>query len=210
MIGGGRNMSKSDKEFREALVGKKIPILTLDNQWHQLIGSVEPDKEVLKLQEEINELLKRQGKARTEIRKIKALKKKLMQEIMENAEDASSGKNKKAEDKVNDNKRLINECNEMLRDYEDEVLELPAKMEKVNRELMIHTMEICYDVLRKNKAEIDENARWISETRTELKRRLIRKQEQEDMNQELYNYMHNIFGVDVIDIFDMAYLNKDK
>ncbi|MCI8353537.1 MAG: hypothetical protein K2P13_05710 [Lachnospiraceae bacterium] len=203
-------MSKSDKEFREALVGKKIPILTLDNQWHQLIGSVEPDKEVLKLQEEINELLKRQGKARTEIRKIKALKKKLMQEIMENAEDASSGKNKKAEDKVNDNKRLINECNEMLRDYEDEVLELPAKMEKVNRELMIHTMEICYDVLRKNKAEIDENARWISETRTELKRRLIRKQEQEDMNQELYNYMHNIFGVDVIDIFDMAYLNKDK
>ena len=202
--------SKSDKEFREALVGKKIPILTLDNQWHQLIGSVEPDKEVLKLQEEINELLKRQGKARTEIRKIKALKKKLMQEIMENAEDASSGKNKKAEDKVNDNKRLINECNEMLRDYEDEVLELPAKMEKVNRELMIHTMEICYDVLRKNKAEIDENARWISETRTELKRRLIRKQEQEDMNQELYNYMHNIFGVDVIDIFDMAYLNKDK
>ena len=203
-------MSQSDKEFREALVGKKIPILTLDNQWHQLIGSVEPDKEVLKLQEEINELLKRQGKARTEIRKIKALKKKLMQEIMENAEDASSGKNKKAEDKVNDNKRLINECNEMLRDYEDEVLELPAKMEKVNRELMIHTMEICYDVLRKNKAEIDENARWISETRTELKRRLIRKQEQEDMNQELYNYMHNIFGVDVIDIFDMAYLNKDK
>ena len=203
-------MSKSDKEFREALVGKKIPILTLDNQWHQLIGSVEPDKEVLKLQEEINELLKRQGKARTEIRKLKALKKKLMQEIMENAEDASSGKNKKAEDKVNDNKRLINECNEMLRDYEDEVLELPAKMEKVNRELMIHTMEICYDVLRKNKAEIDENARWISETRTELKRRLIRKQEQEDMNQELYNYMHNIFGVDVIDIFDMAYLNKDK
>ncbi len=203
-------MSKSDKEFKEALVGKKIPILTLDNQWHQLIGSVEPDKEVLKLQEEINELLKRQGKARTEIRKIKALKKKLMQEIMENAEDASSGKNKKAEDKVNDNKRLINECNEMLRDYEDEVLELPAKMEKVNRELMIHTMEICYDVLRKNKAEIDENARWISETRTELKRRLIRKQEQEDMNQELYNYMHNIFGVDVIDIFDMAYLNKDK
>ena len=171
---------------------------------------MEPDKEVLKLQEEINELLKRQGKARTEIRKIKALKKKLMQEIMENAEDASSGKNKKAEDKVNDNKRLINECNEMLRDYEDEVLELPAKMEKVNRELMIHTMEICYDVLRKNKAEIDENARWISETRTELKRRLIRKQEQEDMNQELYNYMYNIFGVDVIDIFDMAYLNKDK
>ncbi len=45
-------MSKSDKEFREALVGKKIPILTLDNQWHQLIGSVEPDKELAARYEE--------------------------------------------------------------------------------------------------------------------------------------------------------------
>ena len=203
-------MSEVDSKFKNALAGKKIPPLTLDNKWHRLFTQTQPDKRLQRLEKEIGELLKKQGKANTEIKKIKKLKKTLMQEIMENAEDASSGKNKKAEDKVNDNKRLINECNEMLRDYEDEVLELPAKMEKVNRELMIHTMEICYDVLRKNKAEIDENARWISETRTELKRRLIRKQEQEDMNQELYNYMHNIFGVDVIDIFDMAYLNKDK
>lgn len=83
-------------------------------------------------------------------------------------------------------------------------------MDQVNRELMLKTMEICYDVLKKNRADIDENARWISEMRTELKERLIRKQEQEQVNQELYTYMHNIFGVDVIDIFDMAYLNKEN
>ena len=203
-------MSKSDKKFEKALEGKKIPILTPDNQWHQLVGKVEPDRQVAKLQEELNELLKRQGKARTEIRKIKALKKKLMDEIMELAEDAASGKNKRAENKVSDNKRLIVECNEKLTEYEDEILELPGKMDQVNRELMLKTMEICYDVLKKNRADIDENARWISEMRTELKERLIRKQEQEQVNQELYTYMHNIFGVDVIDIFDMAYLNKEN
>lgn len=203
-------MSKSDKKFEKALEGKKIPILTLDNQWHQLVGKVEPDRQVAKLQEELNELLKRQGKARTEIRKIKALKKKLMDEIMELAEDAASGKNKRAENKVSDNKRLIVECNEKLTEYEDEILELPGRMEQVNRDLMLRTMEICYDVLKKNRADIDENARWISEMRTELKERLIRKQEQEQVNQELYTYMHNIFGVDVIDIFDMAYLNKEN
>ncbi len=175
-------MSKSDKKFEKALEGKKIPILTLDNQWHQLVGKVEPDRQVAKLQEELNELLKRQGKARTEIRKIKAL----------------------------NNKRLIVECNEKLTEYEDEILELPGKMDQVNRELMLKTMEICYDVLKKNRADIDENARWISEMRAELKERLIRKQEQEQVNQELYTYMHNIFGVDVIDIFDMAYLNKEN
>ena len=29
-------MGQEDEVFREALVGKKIPILTLDNQWHKL------------------------------------------------------------------------------------------------------------------------------------------------------------------------------
>ena len=108
-------MSKSDKKFEKALEGKKIPILTLDNQWHQLVGKVEPDRQVAKLQEELNELLKRQGKARTEIRKIKALKKKLMDEIMELAEDAASGKNKRAENKVSDNKRLSSNATKNLR-----------------------------------------------------------------------------------------------
>ena len=29
-------MPKDQDFFREALIGKKIPILTLDNQWHKL------------------------------------------------------------------------------------------------------------------------------------------------------------------------------
>ena len=30
------------------------------------------------------------------------------------------------------------------------------------------------------------------------------------MNQELYTYMHNIFGADVIEIFDMKYNPSEK
>ena len=45
-------MPQEEEFFREALIGKKIPVLTLDNQWHQLVGKVEPDRQVAKLQEE--------------------------------------------------------------------------------------------------------------------------------------------------------------
>ena len=38
----------------------------------------------------------------------------------------------------------------------------------------------------------------------------MKKQEQEQMNQELYAYMHDIFGADVINIFDMEYMQKEK
>ena len=41
--------------------------------------------------------------------------------------------------------------------------------------------------------------------RIELKKKVIRKQEKERKNQALYSYMHDIFGADVIEIFDMKY-----
>ena len=130
-----------------------------------------------------------------------------MQEIVENAEGTAEGNNQKALKKMEDNKRLINECNERLTMYEDQLIELPGEIDRVNRELMLQTMDICYDTLKTNETEIEETAKWVAAIRVELKKRLIRKQEMEQMNQELYSYMHDIFGAEVIEIFDMKYGN---
>lgn len=190
-------------------MGKKIPILTLDNKWHRLFTQAEPDKHILQLEEELNELIKRQGKANTDIKEIKRLKKKLLEEIMEYAEDASAG-DASAQKKTEDNSRLVNECNEKIEGYEDELIELPGEIDRVNKELMLSTMEVCYERLKKNEEEIEETSKWITQVRIELKKRLIRKQEQEMMNQELYSYMHDIFGADVINLFDMKYKQDKK
>ena len=203
-------MSKMDEVFEPVLNKKKIPILTLDNKWHQLFTQKKPNKQIIKLEEELNELLKKQGKANQDIKNIKKLKKKLMTEIVENADGAATGRDKKAQEKQDENKRLINECNEMLEECEDILLELPAQIDAANKRLMLLTMEVCYDTLKKNKKEIDETAAWITKVRVELKERLVQKQEQERMNQELYSYMHDIFGADVIDMFDVQYLKKEE
>ena len=196
-------MSRKDEIYSPALKEKKIPILTLDNKWHRLFTQTNPNKTILRLEEELNDLLKKQGKATTESKDIKRLKKKLMQEIVENAEGTAEGNNQKALKKMEDNKRLINECNERLTMYEDQLIELPGEIDRVNRELMLQTMDICYDTLKTNETEIEETAKWVAAIRVELKKRLIRKQEMEQMNQELYSYMHDIFGAEVIEIFDM-------
>ena len=200
-------MSRKDEIYSPALKEKKIPILTLDNKWHRLFTQTNPNKTILRHEEELNDLLKKQGKATTESKDIKRLKKKLMQEIVENAEGTAEGNNQKALKKMEDNKRLINECNERLTMYEDQLIELPGEIDRVNRELMLQTMDICYDTLKTNETEIEETAKWVAAIRVELKKRLIRKQEMEQMNQELYSYMHDIFGAEVIEIFDMKYGN---
>jgi prefoldin subunit 5 len=205
-------VAQDDEMFREALIGKKIPILTLDNQWHKLFTQTGDDEALHVLEDNLNELLKKQGKINTEIKSLSAYKKKLMQEIVEIMELPDSDAKEK---KMSDNKRLIEETNQKIDDYNDELLDIPREIDEANFELMLATMHICYDKIQKNVADIDVINNWISEFRVKLKKQIIKKQQMEIYNDELYSYMHAIFGPDVIGVFDMKYnpknvLNKEK
>lgn len=199
-------MEKGEEDFKNALLGKKIPILTLDHNWHLLFTQTDPDERILKLEEELNDLLKKQGKINTETREIKVLKKKLMDEIVERMNEIGEGNpSKKVEKELEDKKRLIAECNDRLSSYEDDIIDLPKAINDKNYELMLATMEVCYAQIKDNAREIEEISAWIEEIRVELKKKMVRKQQKVNRNQNFYTYMHNIFGADVINIFDMKY-----
>lgn len=198
-------MAKSDEEFKAALVGKNIPILTLDNKWHKLFTQREYNTEIKATEEKLNKLLKRQGKLTTDSKDIKKLKKKLMDDIVVLADEMGKNPNKKQEKVMDEHKRLINDCNEKIDAYEEELVELPRQINQLNNELMLVTMRICYQKLQKNTAELEEIDEWIGSIRRELKKKVVRKQEKEAMNFRLYSYMHDIFGADVIEMFDMKF-----
>lgn len=193
-------MAKSENDFKEALAGKKFPILTLDNKWHLLFTQHNQNKEIVRLSEELNALLAKQGGLNNDIKDIRKPKAKLMDEIV----SGMDGTGLSPKD-MEDHKRLINECNEKIDACQDELLDLPREIEQVNYQLMLATMSVCYEVMESNTEEIAEIADWISNIRVELKKNVIRKQEKEWLNQEMYSYMHDIFGPDVIEIFDMKY-----
>lgn len=203
----GESMAKSEDVFREALAGKKIPVLTLDNKWHQLFTQAQTEipVDVRRGEERLNELLKRQGKLNTESKEIRRLKKKLMEEIMELADAAGGNPDAKAEKKMEEKRRLINECNQKLEDYTDELKLLLGEIDSTNYKLMLATMDICYRRIVENTKDIDVINEWIKNVRIEIKKNLVRKEERERSNFDLYSYMHDIFGVEVIEIFDMKY-----
>ena len=205
-------MGQEDEVFREALVGKKIPILTLDNQWHKLFTQTGDNDEIHVLEERVNDILKRQGKLNTELKSLSAFKKKLMQEIVDIMELPDSSAKEK---KMSENKRMIEESNEKMDDYNDELMDIPKQIDEANFELMMATMRVCYAKIRQNVQEIDEINKWVSDFKVQLKRKILSKQQKEIWNDEMYSYMHSIFGPDVIDMFDMKYnpqnvLNKEK
>lgn len=198
-------MARADDKFKPALVGKKIPILTLDNKWHRLFTQSEFTPELKSLEKKLNDLLKRQAKVTTESKELKKIKKKLMDDVVLLADAMGEHPTKKQDKEMSERKRLIEECNEKMDAYEEEMVELPRQINQLNNQLMLITMDICYRKLKQNTAELSEIDEWIGNIRRELKKKVVRKKEKEAVIARLYSYMHDIFGAEVIELFDMEY-----
>lgn len=203
-------MSRTDEVFKSALVGKKIPILTLDNKWHRLFTQSEFTPELKGMEKNLNDMLKRQAKLNTETKELKKLKKKLMDEVVILADEMGEHPTKKQDKEMADHKRLIEECNEKMDAYEEELVELPRQINQLNNQLMLITMDVCYKKLQQSTKELSEIEEWISGIRRELKKKVVRKQEKEAVINKLYAYMHDIFGAEVIELFDMQYDPEEK
>jgi len=194
------------EKFQNAIKSANVPVLVLDNNWYKLQAKTGSNREIKSLEEELKGLIKRQGKLTNEINSIKKIKKNLQAEIVSNMDDGTKDRDNAASDKkLDDNKRLINECNEKIDAYQDEMIDLPHQIDSVNKELMLKTMELCYERIKENTDDIEEIADWIKQIRIELKRKVIKKQEKEIENIDFYTFMHNIFGQDAMNIFDMKY-----
>lgn len=197
---------KRKEKFENALANAKVPILVLDNKWHRLFKRIGVTPDIIKLEKELAELLKRQGKINNDIKALKKVKTDLMNDIVSNMDDGNSDRDDKASNKkLDDNKRLISDANDRIDSYEDELLELPKEIDRINKELMLESMALCYDKLSENTDQIEEIANWIHEIRIQLKKNVVRKQEMEMNNADLYKFMHDIFGPDAMDLFDMRY-----
>lgn len=197
------------QQFSEALQGKKIPILTLDNKWYRLLDEA-TRKSISGTETQLNDLLKRQGKLNTETKDIKKLKKKLMGEIVTMADEVEQKGDAGLEKKLEQHKKLVEDCNERLEEYQDELLELPREIERLNYELMLATMDCCYNTMQENTEGIEEISKWVADIRVELKKQLVRKQEMEQRNHAIYSYMHDVFGAEVLELFDMTYNPEEQ
>lgn len=196
-------------DFKNSLVGKNVPVLTLDNKWYRLLDRV-GNEDVKELEDQLNDLLKRQGKMNTETKDIKRIKKNLMDEMVVLADEFRKTGDPETGKKLEEKKRLVAECNDKLEQYSDELMEVPRKIDQVNRELMLVTMEHCYETMQENTDDIEELTRWVDNVRVELKKNLIRKQELEAKNHQIYAYMHDLFGAEVVNLFDMRYNPEEQ
>ena len=202
---------KSSKEFENAIRNKKVPILVLDQKWHRLFAIHGKTDEIKEAEANLNALLARQGKLNNDLKEYKKLKNKLMDNIVQNMD----GSNKEITDEQrqknqDDDKRLIDELNQKTEAAEEELLEIPKQIKAENSTLMLLSMEYFYSKIRVNQEEAQEIDAWIKQVRVDLKKNIIKKQNREINNREIYNYLHDILGPEVLDLFDLQYDNQSS
>lgn len=199
---------EEEKDFRKALKEKKVPILVLDQKWHRLFALTGKPKEVQQREQSLTALLERQGQLNNDLKTMKKLKRKLMDEVVANMEGTNEGKDGDVEAKrLEENRRMLDELNEKIEEAEDALLDIPAQIRSENEELMIESMGYCYEQLRTNMQDIDSITEWIAQVRKELKIQIIKKQNREINSRQIYSYMHDIFGMEILNLFDLK--NED-
>ena len=202
---------QDEEQFKRALAGKKVPILVLDQKWHRLFAVHGKPDEIKQTEADLNALLARQGKLNEDLKQYKKLKTKLMGSIVANMDGTTiEEQNGEREKKLDADKQLIDETNQKLEEVEDELLEIPNRIKETNLNLMLQSMDYFYDKLRVNKAESDEIAEWINQVRVDLKKNIIKKQNRDINNREIYAYLHDIFGPSMLDLFDIRYEEKTE
>ena len=139
-----------------------------------------------------------QGKYNNELKNLKKLKSKIMSNIVANMGDDGDEKRDK-------DKQLIDEINEKADNIEGELIEIQKNIKAVNDRLMLLSMDYFSEKIEKNKLESKEIDDWIANIRVELKKNVIRKQNRDINNREIYSYLHDIFGAEVLDLFDIEY-----
>lgn len=197
---------KEEKDFKAAIGQKKVPILVLDQKWHRLFALGGKPEPVLEVEAELNHLLEQQGQLNNDVKELKKLKKKLMDSIVANMEGTHEEKFGAEESKkLEEDRRLIDEVNEKIEAAEDQLVELPQQIRNTNERLMLETMDYCYAKLHANMTEAQEIADWITKVRKELKINIIKKQNREINGRQIYSYMHDIFGMEILDLFDLKH-----
>ena len=193
---------KDRQDFKSALIGKTVPLLVLDQKWHRLFAVHGKTEEIKELESNLNNLLAEQGRLNNRLKELKRLKGRLLDEIVQGMDDK--------EKKLDENKRLVDEINEKMEECEEELMDIPHLIRETNDELMVLSMDYFYEKIRVNQTESVEIEEWINQVRIDLKKNIIRKQNRDINNREIYAYLHDVFGPEVINIFDIKYDGDKK
>lgn len=199
-------MKKMEKNFenliRNALRGKQVPILVLDNRWHTMFPKGRKPAEIASIETNLNKYLKLQGKLINEMKDLKVAKQRLMQGIVAGMEEEGERGNRKKDNQ----QRLLLETSSRIQECSEQLMYLPKKIQLENEKLMVYTAQYCFEQMTNSDGRLRELKQEIRELRERLADCTEEKEALEEGLQNGYALMHNVLGPEVMNLYDKGKL----
>ena len=187
----------------------KMPIITLDNSWHQLISEIKTPK-IIALEKELNKLLKEQGKLNTDYVEYTKLKKEMLDTILELTHDAFEEKSDDAIKKIEHQQKMILKINEKLENIEPRLDEIPGEIKQTNATLVEESVRLCYGYIN----AYNEKSKILDEEIVAIRDTLMKKTEEkksyDKKSNQLYQYLHHLVGPNFIEKTDNVYWEQEE
>ena len=194
-------MAKREEEYLSKddiitmIIRSGLPVLTLDRKWLGVFSNENKSAKIKTLEEKVNKSLRSQGGINSKREDLLKLKKTLMREIMNNMD---AKENSRASKKVTKSKELIEDINEQLILLEDKELNVPGSIDYANAQLAFQSIEEVFDKLEENDEDIEELNEWIEETRIEMKRRVMLREQRMEENAKMEKFLENSFQPEIL------------
>lgn len=195
------------KKDIELIVDKKVHLLVLDQKWHELFKGKKPLR-IQQLEKKLNDLLKEQGTLTTELKEYRKLKQKMMAEIVSGMGDAYDGQDKKALKTLERNKKYIEQINNKLEHHEKRLGKVPDLIQETNKELVNATMKQFYQTMLSRKQTAERLEEEVKRLQIEIKEAIENRDQAKAYHQELYGYIHDVVGPNIIEQYDRYYIGE--
>lgn len=197
------------KKDIELAVDKNTHLLVLDQKWHELFKQNKSLK-VQGIEKRLNNLLKEQGMLNTERKEYQKLKQKMMDEIVQGMGGLNDANDKKAYKAMGQNKKYIEQINTKLKHHEERLQELPQLIIDTNKELVNITMKTFYQTMIERRIKAEKLDVDVKRLREEIKEAVIQRDEAKEYHQQLYGYIHDVVGPEIIEQYDKYYVGDSN
>lgn len=201
-----RRRKKNEKaKKKEVIVRDDVPIITLDNSWHQLMEAIKTPQ-VEKLENKLNDLLKEQGQLNTDYIEYTRMKKDMLDKILELTHQAFDLKSEEAIKEMEKQEKMILKINEKVEKIEIRLDELPEEIKQTNHALVSVSVEICYGQINESRAKSRELDQEIQIMRSSLMKKTEIKKSCDQVANQTYRYLHQLVGAEFINKLDEVHL----
>lgn len=194
------NNNFSEKSFEEMLSKRVVPMLLEYKPFNDMLKYV-CTKQMQTIINELKEIIKDEKKQILDVNNLHKEKSKIAPRVLYLSSQLNSG-NKEAERELEKEKNRMLEINNEISNKESSIQELLVNKEEKNLELLKETLEISYDIIKKDKSLLDPLLKEIEQMRKDLENKRILRDELQERINLTYSFIHGFMGGKDTEKFD--------